>query len=175
MSLRALIQNGVERVARYVERHAVRARVKAHFMQIRMDIHVRDDAPALGIVFEIVQYAVDLVEQAFLINMLYAKLIPVRFAYAPRFVRPGIPDTAVEIADIVGFFLPYPQQLVHRAFQICPAQGKYGEFFRSVDRVTTPNVFHVKRGEPSSQRGRRTELRIPVSVLQISLQLLINN
>lgn len=58
----ALIEDAVERIARDVEGHGVRARVEVHLVQVLKVIQVGEDAAGSGVVLQIVEHPVDLIE-----------------------------------------------------------------------------------------------------------------
>ena len=85
-------------------------------MQILKIINICHYPSAVGVVFKVEQHPVHLVEFPFGVAMLYAQLIAVCLADRAVFVRPAVPDVSVQVADIIGFFLPYPQKLLDRRF-----------------------------------------------------------
>ena len=92
-------------------------------MQILMNINIRHNPPAEGIIFQIVDNSVHLIHHAFFILMPDSQLIAIGFSYGTVLVRPFIPYMAVQVMDIIGFLLPYPENLVRRGFQGRTAQG----------------------------------------------------
>ena len=52
----------------------------------------------------------------------------VGLAYAAVLICPWIPDVAVQVVDVVGLFLPYPQKLVHRRLKGSASQCDDGKF-----------------------------------------------
>ncbi|MPN20714.1 hypothetical protein SDC9_168093 [bioreactor metagenome] len=92
-----------------------------------MDIDIAHDAAGGRIVFQVIEDAVDLVRLALLVLVLHTQLVAVGAADAAGFVRPLVPDAAVQLFDVIGFLLPDPQQLIHRAFQVGPADGQDGK------------------------------------------------
>ena len=118
-----------------VEGHTVGAGIKAHFMQILMDINIGHDTPAEGIVLQVIDDPVHLIHHPFLILMLYAQLVTVGFADGAVLVGPLIPDMAVQIMDVIGLLLPDPENFIGTALQGGPAQGQQGEFLLQIITV----------------------------------------
>ena len=58
--------------------------------------------------FKVVQNPVHLVEFALFINMFYAELIAVGFAYRAVLARPTVPYMGMQIGYAIRLFLPYP-------------------------------------------------------------------
>ena len=108
-------------------------------MQILEIIDVREDPPRGRIVFKIVEHAVHLIEFALLIYALLAQLIAVRLADGTVFVRPAVPDMRIEFADIVGLFLPNPENFVYTAFKCRAAQRENGKFLSQI-----VSVYHAE-------------------------------
>ena len=71
---------------------------------------------------------VHLVKIPLLIVVLDAQLVTVGLADGAVLIRPGIPDVAVQVMDVVGLLLPYPQQLVNRLLKSGPSKGNDREF-----------------------------------------------
>ena len=128
--LRALVEDGVEDLARDVEGHGVGAGIEAHFAEVREVVHAGEDAAALGVVLQIVEHPVHLVEVALGVVVLLGQLIAVGLADGAVFVGPGVPDVAAQLGDPVGFLLPDPEQLVDGGLVIGPAQGHDRKFLQ---------------------------------------------
>ena len=62
-----------------------------HFVKIFEVVKIGENAAGSGVVLEIVEHAVDLIEQAFFVLVLYAELIAVGLADGAGFVCPGVP------------------------------------------------------------------------------------
>ena len=77
-------------------------------MQIRKIINTCHDPAAVGLIFQIKQNSVYLIEQSFFVLMFDPQLIAVSFADRTVLISPCIPDLAVKISDIVGFLDPNP-------------------------------------------------------------------
>ena len=125
--LRALVENGVELLARDVEGHAVCAGVEVHLAQISVDIYISQNAAAERVVLEVIENSVNLIKLALGVVVLDSELIAVCLSYAAAFVRPRVPDVAVEVVDVVRFLLPYPKQLVRCALDEGLSQRHRGE------------------------------------------------
>ena len=67
---------------------------------------------------EVIEHAVDLIEHTLLVLVLDAKLIAVGLADGTGFIRPGVPDVGGEVVDVVGLFLPDPEQLINSRLHI---------------------------------------------------------
>ena len=102
------VEDAVERIARDVEGHRIRARIEVHLVQVLKVIQIGEDAAGSGVVLQIVEHPVDLIELPFLVDRLLGELIAVRFADRARFIRPAVPDMRVEVADVVALLLPDP-------------------------------------------------------------------
>ena len=85
----------------HVKGHAVGTGIQVHLVQILMHINVRHDPAGKGIVLEVIDHAVHLIEHSFLILMLYTQLIAVCLADAAVLIRPLVPDMAVQVVDVV--------------------------------------------------------------------------
>ena len=96
-------------------------------MQILMHINVGHDAAGKRIVFQIVDYPVHLVHHAFLILVLDSELIAVCLADGAVLIRPFIPDVAVQVMNVVGLLLPYPEDFIRGTLECRPAQGQNGK------------------------------------------------
>ena len=98
--------------------------------------------------------------------MLDAQLIPIGLADRPVFVRPLVPDVAVQIGNTVGFLLPNPENLVQRRLKIDLAHSQDREFLTQVVAVDEPEALHrVRRRAVCPMRPYR-QVRVPGSVLQ---------
>ena len=150
----ALVQNCVQFALGDVERYAVRAGVQIHFVQVMMNVNVGYYATAVRVVLKVVQHAVDLVEQTFLVDVFYAQLIAVGFADTARFVRPTVPNVTVQVVNVVGFFLPNPQQLVHGGLECRATKRYYRELLRQVVAIDNAKQLFGVRG--SAVRPMRT-------------------
>ena len=139
--LTALVQNGVECAIRYVEGHGIGAGVEVHLVQVLEVIEIRQDAARGGVVLEVIEHAVDLIEQALLVLVLHTELVAVGFADGACFIRPGIPDVGGKVMDVVRLLLPDPEKLVHRAFEIGAAERENGKFLLQVVAVDKTELF----------------------------------
>ena len=83
------------------------------FGEIAAVVEVGHDAAGRGVVFQVVEHPVHLIELPFLVNCLFGELIAVRLADGAALVRPAVPDVRIEIADVVALLLPDPQDLIH--------------------------------------------------------------
>ncbi|MPN45761.1 hypothetical protein SDC9_193332 [bioreactor metagenome] len=99
--LRALVEDGAEPVVDDIERHAVGARVEVHLMQVGVVVDVGHDAPALGIVAQVKQHTVHLVEEALAVDVLDAELVAVGLADRAVGASPAVPDAAAQVGDAV--------------------------------------------------------------------------
>ena len=144
----SLVQDGIQGKSVFaffldhVEGHGIGARIQAHFVQILMHIDVSHDPTAVRIVFKIVKHPVHLIHHAFFVLMLYTQLVAIGLADGTVFVCPAVPDMAAQIFNIVGFFLPDPEDLVKSVFEACLSQGQGGEFFPQVVAVDYAETFY---------------------------------
>ena len=113
----------------HVKCHRIRTGIQIHLVQILMHVDVRHDSSAVWIVFQIIQYTVDLIHHALFILVLYSQLIPVGLSYGSVFICPAIPNMAVQIVNIIRFFLPDPQDLIKSTFQCCSPKCQCRKFF----------------------------------------------
>ena len=72
-----------------------------HFVKIFEVVKIGENAAGSGVVLEIVEHAVDLVEQAFFVLVLDAELIAVGLADGAGLVRPVVPDVGLKDVDVV--------------------------------------------------------------------------
>ena len=126
--LRALVENGVQGVAGNIECHGVGTGVEVHLVQVFKIVDVRQNTAGGGVVLQVVDHPVNLIEHALLVLVLDAQLVAVSLADGAVLPHPFVPDVAAQICDTVGLFLPYPEKLVHGAFPIGAPQGHNGEF-----------------------------------------------
>ena len=164
--LRALVENRIELVTRNVECHTVSAGIKSHFAQILMNVDIRKDSAALGIVPEVIENTVNLVHIALFIVMLDTELIAVCLAYAAVFVCPLIPDVAAEVIDIIGLFLPYPEYFVNRTLEKRLSQRKNRKLLRKIIAVDNAEFFYCVCGSAVFPSGADVKVGIPDSVLK---------
>ena len=164
--LTALVQNGVERIARHVEGHGVGAGIERHFMQVGKIVEVRQDAPRGRIMLQVIEHAIHLIEHPLFILVLHAELVAVGLADAAALVRPRVPDVGGEVVDVIAFFLPDPQKLVHRALPIGAAQREDGEFPLQVVAVDDAEFLDRVRRGPVLPARTHGKLRVPHAVFQ---------
>ena len=112
---------------------------------------------ACGVVLQIVQRTVNLIEHTFLITVLNSQLIAVRLADRTRFVRPAVPNVTVEFVNIVALFLPYPKKLVHRRLKRRATERDCGKFFRKIVAVDYAELLDGMRRR--SVRPMRTHVQ----------------
>ena len=110
-------------------------------MKILMHIEIRHDPTAVRVRFQIVDHPVHLVHHAFPILMLHLHLISVGFPDGAVRIRPAVPDMAVQIMDIVGFFLPDPKHFVGTALDSRPPERQCRKFLRQVIPVHHPELL----------------------------------
>ena len=124
-------------------------------------IQAGEDAAGGGVVLQIPQHLVHLVHVPLGIVVLHPQLIAVRLADGARLIRPGIPDVAVQVMDIVGLLLPDPQQLIHRRFQILLPHGDDRELLPQVIAVDHPTELHRVGGRAILPAGPDLPVRVP--------------
>ena len=145
--LAALVEDGVERVARDVERHRVRAWIERHLVQILERINIRQDAAGGRVVLQVVEHAVHLVEFTLGILVLDAELVAVGLADRAGLVGPLVPNMAVEIMHVIGLLLIDPQDLVHGGLERRTTQRKRGKLLAQVVARRDAKVFNgIGRG-----------------------------
>ncbi|MPM72485.1 hypothetical protein SDC9_119461 [bioreactor metagenome] len=115
---------------------------------------------------QVVEHPVHLVELPLRIAVLDPQLIAVGLADRAGFIRPGIPDPAAQVMNAVGFLLPDPQKLVHRAFEIHAPDGLNGKFTAQIIAVYKPKLLHGMGGRTVVPPGTDAKARIPDSVTQ---------
>ena len=92
-------------------------------MQIFKIIDIGQNSPGCRVVLQIIQHPIHLVEHTLFIPVLQPQLVTIGFADGTVFSCPLIPDVAAQVRNAVGLFLPDPQQLIHGAFPVGPAQS----------------------------------------------------
>ena len=133
--LRSLVENTVQGqhitvlLFGHVKSHAVCARIQVHLMEVLMHIDICHNTTAVRIVLQIIDHTVRLIHHSFFVLMLYAHLISVCFSDGSVLISPAVPDMAFKIMYIVGLFLPYPQHLVHTAFDRRTPERESRELF----------------------------------------------
>ena len=90
---------------------------------------------------QIVEHPVHLIHVSLGIVVFDGQLIAVSLADGAGFIRPLIPDPGVEVMDVVGLFLPDPQQLVHSCFPVGPAEGQDGKLLLQIVAVDDAEFF----------------------------------
>ena len=76
-----------------------------------------------------------------------------------------VPDVGVEVADVVGLFLPDPEDLVHRRLEVGLAQGDDGELLRKVVAVDHAEFLDGVRGRAVRPAGTDGESGVPHAVV----------
>ena len=115
-------------------------------MQVVVVKNIREDAARGGVVLEVIQHAVDLIELALRVDVLDAELIAVGLADGAVGARPAVPDMAAQLGNFVGLFLPDPQKLLNAGLVIRPAQRHNGEFLAQVVAVHHAELLDGMRG-----------------------------
>ena len=114
-------------------------------MQVFKIVDVRQNPAGGGVVLQIVDHPVNLVEHAFLVLVPDAQLVAVGLADGAVLSHPFVPDMAAQVCDAVRLFLPDPQQLVHGAFPVGAPQGHDGKFLGQVVAVHHAEFFNGMR------------------------------
>ena len=135
-------------------------------MQILKVIDIGHNAAAGGVVLQVVQYPIHLIELPLRILVLHRQLVAVGLADGAGTVGPAVPDVAPEIVDVVGLLLPDPQQLVDAGLEIGAAQGENGELLPQVVAVDDAEFFHRMRRGAVLPMGAHLQLRVPYAVGQ---------
>ena len=133
--LAPLIQNGVQGMSRHIERHGIGTGVQVHLVEILKIIDIGQDPPGSRVVLQIVEHPVHLVKHPLFVLVLDPQLVAVGLADGAVRTGPLIPDMAAQVRDPVGFLLPDPQQFIHGALPIGPAQGHNGELLCQIIAV----------------------------------------
>ena len=126
-----------------------------------MVVQAGEDPAGGGVVLQIPQHLVHLVHVPLGIVVLHPQLIAVCLSDGARLIRPGVPDMAVQVMDIVGLLLPDPQQLVHRGSQILLPHGDDRELLPQVIAVDYPKELHRVGGRPILPAGPDLPVRVP--------------
>lgn len=111
----------------HIESHTVGTGIQPHLMKIPMHIDIGHDTAAEGIILQVVDHTIHLIHHPLLILVLHPHLITVCLADGPLFIRPLVPDVAVQVMNIVGLLLPNPQHLVRGVLQGSAPQGHDGK------------------------------------------------
>ena len=74
--------------------------------------------------------------------------------------------------DVVGLFLPDPQQLVHSCFPVGPAEGQDGEFLLQIVPVDDAKFFDGVGGRAVLPVGTDVLVGVPNAVVQDLLNVL---
>ena len=133
--IRALVKNSVKRqpvaslLLGHIKRHTVGAGIQIHLMEILMHVDIRHNPPAVRIMLQIVDHPVYLIKHPLFILVLYSHLIAIGFSDQAVFIRPAVPNVAVQFVNIIGLLLPDPQQFIRTAFNSGPAKGQGRELF----------------------------------------------
>ena len=135
-------------------------------MQILKVVQTGEDSSGGRIVLQIVQNPVHLVKLALRIPMPNPQLIAIGLPNGAGFIGPAVPDVAVQVVYIVGFFLPYPKQFIHAVAKRSPAQGHNGEFLPQIIPVYHPELFDCVRRGPILPAGPHCLFGVPYSVFQ---------
>ena len=136
-------------------------------MQILERINIRQDAAGGGVVLQVVEHAVHLVEFALGILVLDAELIAVGLADRAGLVGPLVPDVAAQVVDVVRLLLPDPQQLVHGGLPVGAPQRQQRELPGQVVAVDDAELLdRVCRGTVVLPAGAHGLIGIPDAVLQ---------
>ena len=129
-------------------------------MQIAEIIEIGQDSAAGRILLQVIQHTIDLIEHPLGILMLHAELITIGLADGAVLIRPTVPNVAAQLVDVVGLFLPDPQQLIDAGAVIRPAQRHDGKFFFQVISVNNAEALDRVRG--CAVRPVRTHLAVGV-------------
>ena len=159
--LAALVEDGVEGSAADIEGHGVGAGIEGHLVEVVVVVEVGHNTPGGRVVFEIVQHPIHLVEHPLDILVLDPQLIAVGLADGAALVGPGVPDMAVQVVDVVGFLLPDPQQLVHRALEGHFPDGLDGELLPQVVAVDDTEFLHGVGGGAVLPPGAHLLIGVP--------------
>ena len=116
-----------------------------------------------GSCFRSPQHLVYLVHVPLGVVVFHPQLVAVGLADGAGLVRPGVPDAAVQVVDVVGLLLPDPQKLVHRGLQKLPADGENGEFSAQVIPVDHPKELNGMGGSPVLPAGTDLPVGVPHS------------
>ena len=107
--------------------------------------------------------------------MFYAKLITVGFANRSGFIRPRIPNVAMEVMDVIRFLLPNPKQFIQAAFECGAANRKNWQFFLQIITVYNAKFLDGMSRSPIRPMGTDGIIGIPNSVLQNILHIINKN
>ena len=136
-------------------------------MQILERVDIRQDAAGGGVVLQVIEHAVHLVEFALGILVLYAELIAVGLADRAGLVGPLIPDMAAQVVDVVRLLLPDPQQLVHGGLPIGAPQRQQRKLLGQVVAVDDAELLdRVRRSAVVLPVGAHGPVGIPDAVFQ---------
>ena len=124
-------------------------------------VEVRQDAAGGGVVLEVIEHPVHLVHVPLGIVVLHGQLIAVGLADGAGLVRPGVPDVGAEVVDIVGLFLPDPEQFIHGALEIHPADGLDRELFFEIVSVHKAEALDGVGGGAVLPAGANGLVRVP--------------
>ena len=136
-------------------------------MQVLKVVDVRQYPARGGVVLQIVEHPVHLVELALGVLVLHAQLVAVGLAYGARLVRPLVPDVAAQVLYVVGLLLPDPEQLVNGALPIGAAYRENGELPAQVVAVHDAEFLDRVRGRAVVLPARTDLLlRVPKAVFE---------
>ena len=164
--LRTLIEDAVEVLARDVEGHRVSAGVEIHLVQIGVGVDVGHNAAGCGVVLEIVENAVDLVELALAVLVLDTELIAVRLTDRAVLACPGIPDVGIKLGDLIRLLLPDPEDLVDAVLDARLTEGHYRELLTEIIAVGDAEFLYGVRGSAVVPTGTNVEIGIIKAVFK---------
>ena len=164
--LAALVEHRVQGPAGHVEGHGPGAGVEPHGVEVGVLVEAGEDPPGPGLVLQVVEHPVHLVHVPLRVVVLHPQLVAVGLPDGAALVRPGVPDAAVEVVDVVGLLLPDPQQLVQRGLEGHPSDGLHGELLPQVVAVHDAEALHRVGGAPVLPPGADGQVRVPGPVGQ---------
>ena len=133
-------------------------------MEIVVVVEACEDAPGGGVVPEIIEHPVHLIEPALPIPVLHPQLVAVGLADGAGLVGPRVPDVRVQVPDVAGLLLPDPQKLVHRAPEGHFADGLDGELPPEIVAVNEAESLYGVGALPILPAGADGQSRVPGAV-----------
>ena len=143
-----------------------------HLREVGKVVDIGQDSAAGGVMLQIVEHPVHLIHVSLGIVVLDGQLIAVSLADGAGLIRPLIPDPGVEVMDVVGLFLPDPQQLVHSCFPVGPAEGQNRKLLLQIVAVDDAEFFDGVGGRAVLPVGTDVLIGVPDAVVKDLLNVL---